>query len=245
MKKLQFIFFIPLVIFSSCRKENRWDLFKGTGARTTETRSLPSFNKIFLKNNINVFISEGSTQDVRIEAGKKLLPLIKTEVVNGELHLWNENTCNWARSYKKGIINVYLTVPSLNFITNFGSGNIFSTDTIHCDTLTVRTHESGDIELNVKSKNILFVQMGGTGDVKLHGTSPLMGIFHLGEGFLYGNDFQSDFTWTTSKASGNEFLTARKSLFANIEWAGDVYYSGKPADVGFKITGIGKLIPLD
>src|ERR1051325_6871516 len=149
--KRHFLLFVYLVfaagvfLFSSCKKENRWDMFKGTGKRITETRPLTAFNKIYLEDNENIIITPGNYYEAKVEAGEKLIPLIHTKVDSGTLILSNDNRCNWARSYKKGIINVYVTMPTLRFIWHYGSGNITCSDTIHCHHINVQTRETGNI----------------------------------------------------------------------------------------------------
>ena len=234
-------FFLFIFLFSSCGKENRFDCIKRTGEKTTDTRILPPFTKIYLKDNIDVFVKQGTEQEVKIEAGNNLVSLIKTEVIDGVLHIKNENKCNWARSYKKGKISVYLTIPKLRYVSQFGSGEIKSIDTLSCDTIDILTGESGDVELYVNA-NVVFNHLHSTSDVTLHGKAPIQGIFHSGEGYLHCEDLQTDITWSHSVASGNEYLNAKNVLAVTIDWAGDIYYLGNPS-IELKGTGKGKLIP--
>ncbi|MFI5164021.1 MAG: head GIN domain-containing protein [Bacteroidia bacterium] len=241
MKRILIFILIPFsLLFSSCNKENRWDCIKRTGEKTTDTRILPPFTKVYLKDNIDVFITQGATQEVKIAAGKNLISLIKTEVINGELHLSNDNKCNWARSYKNGVISVYITMPTLSFITNDGSGNIKSQGTISCDTMDVWTKESGDVELTLNA-NVVFVQIYGSSDVTVHGKTNVLGIDHADEGFLYCQDLQTDMAWSTTKSAGNEYFNVKNSLSVTIDWVGNIYYLGNPL-VYSKGTGSGKII---
>ena len=95
-KKFKSFFYFPflvgLLLISSCRKENMWDMFKGTGKNISEIRALPAFAKIYLKDNVNVIITQGSTQEVKVEAGEKLVPLIRTRVDTGTLFISNDNS---------------------------------------------------------------------------------------------------------------------------------------------------------
>jgi hypothetical protein len=238
---------IGVIIFligasAACKKENRWDCIKRTGEQTTDTRILPPFTNIYLKDNIDVFITQGAVQEVKIVAGKNLVSLIKTEVINGELHLRNDNKCNWARSYIKGTIAVYITLPTISYIENDGSGNIKSQNTISCDNISMMTKESGDIELSLNATTLVYIVCLGSSDITLHGKTPTLGIYHLSEGYLYCQDIQTDNTWTESKASGNEYLNVKNYLKASIEWAGDVYYTGNPPAIQVEVNGKGKLI---
>jgi hypothetical protein len=238
--KIAVLFFL-IVAIAACKKENRWDCIKRTGEKITDIRILPPFTNIYLKDNIDVFITQGAVQEVKIEAGKNLAPLIKTEVINGELHLSNDNKCNWARSYTKGTIKVYITLPTLRYIEHNGSGQIKSQNTISCDVINILTKESGDVELSLDA-NTVYLGCLGSSDITLHGKSSNLGIFHASEGYLHCEDFPTDVAWTDSKASGNEYLNVKNSLGATIEWAGDVYYTGNPPALETKVNGKGRLI---
>ena len=229
-----------VLVFSACNKESRWDCTKRTGKVITDVRVLPPFTKIIAEDNVNVFITQGSTQEVKVVAGNNLIPLIKTEVANEKLIIQNNNKCNWARSYKNGTINVHITMPLLIHISHFGSGQIKNNDTLTVDTLTILTRESGDVEFTINTQ-MLVTQVHSTSDVTLHGTSILHGNFHIGAGFLYCEDLQTEYTWSHSKAAGNEYLNVKKELGVTIDWVGNIYYSGNPA-IDVKGTGEGKLI---
>lgn len=226
--------------FVSCRKENRWDCAKRTGKIFTDVRVLPPFTKIIVEDNVNVFITQGNSQDVKVEAGNNLITLIETEVENNTLLIQNNNKCNWARSYKNGTINVHITMPTLKHIAHFGSGLIKSNDTISGDTLTILTKESGDVELTINTY-MLNTQVHSTSDVTIRGTTSLHGNFHIGAGFLYCKELRSDCAWSTSKASGDEYFNVKNCMGVTIDWVGNIYYSGNPT-VEVKGTGEGKLI---
>jgi hypothetical protein len=245
MKKYLKIFFFLLAIIetnciSSCKKENRWDCIKRTGNIVTETRTLPPFTKIYVKDNINVIITQGNKQEVKVEAGNNLISLIKTEVTDGELRIENKNRCNWTRSYKNATSNVFVTMPTLQYITHYGTGKITSTDTIYCDVLDILTRSSGNVELTVNA-NKVFHHLHETADVTIRGKSIMQGVYHVGEGYLYASDLQTNITWSTSIASGNEYLNAKDFLAVTIDWVGDIYYVGNPSTLEVKGTGTGKL----
>src|SRR5690348_5293144 len=101
MKKGIYILLLGAIALSSCQK--LCDCAESTGSPTQETRSLSSFDRIIVDNNVNVVLSIGP-QQVTVEGGKNLLPNITTDVANGALTLKNKNICNWLRSYKKSKI---------------------------------------------------------------------------------------------------------------------------------------------
>ncbi|HEY4798930.1 MAG TPA: head GIN domain-containing protein [Bacteroidia bacterium] len=238
--KLIGMLLILISLFISCSKENRWDCIKRTGEKSSQQRILPPFNKIFMKDNIDVYITQGPVQDVRVEAGKNLVSLIKTEVSDGMLTLKNDNKCNWMRNYKNGTISVYITMPQIRYVYNYGSGEIKGTNSLSCDTLDILTNESGDVEFSLTAR-VVFLHLNSTSDVTLHGTAPILGISHEGEGYLYCNDLLTNITWSHSHASGNEYLNVQNGLYVTIDWAGNIYYTGNPT-TELKGNGIGQLI---
>ncbi len=220
------------------------DCFKGTGKRVTETRVLGSFDKILVEDNIDLILTLGPIQEVKIEAGKNLIPLIKTEVNDSnQLHLTNNNRCNWARSYKKGNITVHITCPDFSRIKHFGSGLIKSVDTIAVDSLEIFAMESGDLDL-ILNTQIVYLRNIGSADITLHGRSELLGNFHTGEGYHKCENLQTDYIWSYSEASGNEYYHAVKNLSTTIKWDGDIYYKGNPTATR-QGDGSGELIKLD
>lgn len=236
-----FIIALLAVLIFSCNKENRWDCIKRTGKTSTDIRILPPFTKIIVEDNVNVFITQGSAQEVKVEAGNNLISLIKTEIDSGTLRIQNNNKCNWARSYKNGTINVHIILPTLRHISHFGSGQIKSNDTITGDTLTILTRESGDVELTINTYMVL-TQVHSTSDVTLQGKSSLHGNFHIGAGVLHCENLQTDCTWSHTKASGDEYLNVKNCMGVTIDWVGNIYYSGNPSIDVVKGIGEGKLI---
>src|ERR1035437_4176093 len=84
-----------VALFSTCKKENLCDCIKRTGAIVTETRTINGFDSIVVQDNMNVFIIQDPNFEVKVEAGKNIVPLITTSVVNGTLTISNNNRCNW------------------------------------------------------------------------------------------------------------------------------------------------------
>lgn len=224
----------------ACRKENRGDCFKRTGDIITETRSVSGFDKIFVEDNVNVFITQDSVFEVKVEAGENLIPLIKTELTDGELRIKNDNRCNWTRSYKPQV-NVYLKMPVVKYITSDGVGTIKSTNTITTPSFDYRLMNLGDIELTVSNQEVIG-HMHGAGDIYLHGTTNHHACNIVGNGFIRASDLRTSYTWISSTTSGNVYVRASDLLQVLIHGNGDVIYYGQPSTVEYEITGTGKLI---
>lgn len=231
---------VLLLFFSACKKENACDCIKRTGSIITETRTLTGFDKVWVEDNLNVFITQDSSFDVEIEAGKNIVPLIKAEVgSDGTLTLQNKNRCNWTRSYDKPF-NVYIKMPVIKYITSNGSGDIKSVNTITTSALDVETKSSGNIELTLNNTTVTS-HMFGYGDVTLHGVSQNHLCSIGGDGFLYCSDLVTNYTYLHTFTDGFCYVNATNLLTCVIDKKGDVFCYGHPATIEKTQNGTGQL----
>lgn len=227
---------------TSCKKAPIKDCFISTGSQWTETRSVPGFQQIVVNDNINVFISMGAQEQVQIEGGKNLTPNIKTSVSNGILTLNNNNICDWLRSYKKSVINVYLTMPVITSIINNGIGNIQSNDTITADSLQLQSISAGNMNLAVHS-NHLTAFLFNSSEATLTGVSQSFECnFFAGTGFLYADNLKTSYVYLSSSTTGDCYVNSSGELDVVLNQIGNIYYAGNPNTVHSKINGTGKLI---
>ena len=224
---------------SSCKQENMCDCIKRTGRIETTKRWVSNFDKINAEDNVNVIITQDSTFDVEVEAGKNIGWLIETEVVDGTLNIRNKNRCNWARSYKE-LLNVYVKMPVINYITSNGSGTISSTNTITTSQFQIQIESSGNIQLNVNN-SLITSHIFGYGDLTLSGTTHEHDVDIGGCSFLDCRNLSTNTTYIHSFTTGLSYVNATNLLTCNIGLNGDVYCYGKPATVQKTITSSGQL----
>jgi hypothetical protein len=230
---------IFLVFFSACKKENRWDCIKSTGKIVKKERILAPFNKLHLSDNINIFIRQDSIQMVLVEAGENLLGKIKTEVRGDRLYVFNENKCDWVRSYDKKI-NVYLTMPRLEHVWNEGYGNIASENTLHLYDFWFHHYGNGDVTLEVIGR-YLWLDLDHFGNFTITGKAEEMeGTMHnLGK--LNTEGLICSKVIATNTNASDLYVRADSTLHATIESTGSIIYAGNPS-VKFNLSGKGKLI---
>lgn len=228
MKFLRFIA-ILLIIFSSCKKENMCDCIKRTGKIVTVVRQVPPFSRIFIEQDVNVFISEDSISEVKVEAGKNIEPMIETVVESGILIIRNHNRCNWARSYKEPL-NVYIKTPGLTYIHSKGSGDIKSLNTITLDSFDVRIEGAGNIELTINNSRIIS-HIYGIGDLTLHGNTLEHDCSIGGASFLKASDLNTNYTWIQSYTLGQCYVRTSGSIIYRIDDKGDIFCYGNPISV--------------
>jgi hypothetical protein len=238
---MNFLKLLPvfILLFSSCKKENRCDCIKRTGEIVVETRSVPAFDRIFAEQDVDVFISQDVVSEVKVEAGENIVPLIETIVEDGILIIRNKNRCNWARSYKKPL-NVYIKTPGLTYIHSNGSGNIKSLNTITVDSFDIQIEGAGDIELTVNNNKVLS-HVYGIGNLTLRGNANEHLCSIGGSSFLYASELNTGYTYLHSYTLGLSYIKTTGMLIYRIDDKGDVYCYGNPSaiqEAGRNGTGI-------
>ena len=243
MKKIKTIFLVLAVgvIFSTCKKENLCDCFKGTGKQTAETRNLTPFDEVFVQDKIEAHLIEGNEFSVRVEAGQHLIKLIKTTVENNKLTIKNNNKCDFTRSYKRKII-VYITLPRLRKLTNNGVTNVYMDSQFKCDTLNYSASNSGDLYINVNA-TIVYGGMHGNGDVYMQGFVNENYLFAGGQGYFHAFNTSAQKVILSLRTSGKMEVNANSFLKIDMyqKSTGDIYYKGNPNLIE-NIDGSGKII---
>lgn len=244
MKHIKIILLlVPALCILACHKGPVCDCFESAGKPTEENRTgvLPYFEQVYVHDDINLFVTMGATEQVIIQGGSNLIHNISATVANKVLTLKNNNNCDWLRSYKKSIINVYVTMPRITYITNAGVGNITSIDTITTDTLQVKTTNAGDINLMVHSQQIQG-HLFGSGDLTLNGQSnQFLCTYFSGTGFVYCTNLRTLYTFISTTSTGDCYINAINQLDASIYQRGNIYYSGSPL-IHATIKGSGQLL---
>ena len=104
MKKLINILFLLLV--ASCSKENANDCIQNAGTTVQQEVSISDFDKILVNRDVELIIKEASEYQVIIETGEYFLNDVEASVVESELQLIDNNSCNYVRDY--GITKVFV-----------------------------------------------------------------------------------------------------------------------------------------
>jgi hypothetical protein len=206
-----------------------------------EDRHLSGFNAVALGGSFDVYITQGSTESVKVEAPDNIIDHIITEVDNGVLKIYNKNDNNfhWGDlfgNHKK--IAVYVVAKDLNAISVSGSGDIFFKEGIHTNSLRIKVSGSGDMYGKVDVKN-LESGISGSGDVKLSGRAENSAVTVSGSGDFEARGLVTSNTIVRVSGSGDASVNASNSISASISGSGDVRYTGGAKSVSSSKSGSG------
>lgn len=226
-----------LFLVISCAKENRWDCLKRTGGVVSETRETDNFTELEINGNFMTILIPDSVNEVRIEAGKNLISLVKTDIKDGKLVLGNDNRCNWTRSYSKDI-KVFVHFKELNQIFINETCDISNTNTINSNDFSISISKNvvSDINLTFRTRNFKFVQNSGSGTYTFNGAAGNAYYYQKGAGQINSGGLETGFTHVVNKSSGDIHVWVNQKLSVEYTGTGNIYYKGNPAEIYYSET---------
>ena len=232
---------MALVLFAACDKPEAFDCVKTSGAIVQETRIAPEFTWLMVEDNLDVYLSDAPRPTITLEGGENLISKVKWEKTGDTLRIYNDNYCNWARSYDNPI-KVTLSASQLVAIVHKGFGKIQSLNRLNLPSMTVFVLEAnGDVAMDVKA-DYLYFYTNCSPTAKFTGEATQFGVWSREFGKVMAEGLVAQECDVTN-ASANEIrVFPVKNLFARIEQSGNILYYNEPATIQQLITGTGKLI---
>ena len=210
---------------------------KGSGVVSTETRKVDDFHSISLRGPFDIDYTDGPAQDLIVEADDNFLPLIITEVKDGQL-IVRLKPHTAVSSHKT--MKVTVTAPDVEELSLAGSGTIHVLNDWQSDNpLKVSLAGSGDIIGSVSSPGIK-ASIAGAGNIKLKGETKDVDVVIAGSGNYYGDNLRAENAEVSISGSGNADVHASVNLKVKIAGSGDVNYKGSP-QVDSHISGSGSV----
>jgi hypothetical protein len=209
-----------------------------------QDRHLSGFHEVNVMGSFDVYIVQGATESVKVDAPDDVMNHIVTEVQGGVLKIYNKHDSGWnwgdwfGGHHKK--IAIYVSARDLNSIDVTGSGDVFFKDGIHTSALKIRVSGSGDVLGKVDAKN-LECSISGSGDMKISGHVENSAISVSGSGDFNARDLVTSNTSIHVSGSGDANINANNSIEAAVSGSGDVRYTGSATNVSKSKSGSGDI----
>lgn len=228
---ITFAFFF-LVICSSTMAYPLFDIKK-------ENRNVGSFDEITMSIPANLYLTQGSKNEVIIEADTDVLEKIETEVSGGTLDIKFERWYNY-RGAKS--ITIYITVKDINKLVLAGSGDIVSKSPVKTEKLGLVITGSGTITIDDLITKRLYAMISGSGDIRVIGNTKAneLDATVTGSGDIIASDLEFSEADLTITGSGLIKAFVSEQLDASITGSGKIYYKGKPV-IDASVTGSGSI----
>lgn len=214
---------------------------RGNGNSKTEDRSVASFTAVSCYGEYDVYLSQGSTYSLRIEADENLLSYIETTVENGVLSIRTKEGF-WLSA--KDDMKVYISAPAYSSVSTFGSGNIISQSKLNnTSPIELEVSGSGDIKVELNAPEVV-AGLSGSGNIQLTGETRTFKGSVAGSGEIKASDLKAENVTIDIAGSGSADVFASVKLDVDVAGSGDVRYRGG-AQVSSDIAGSGTVKKVD
>ncbi len=203
-------------------------------SQNKETRDVSNFSKIYIGGAFNVYLSQGNSYEVIVEATSEDMENIVAEVSGNKLQV---KTRKGARNVKG---DIYLTFKDIDEIHSAGASNVKSETVIKAHNFGVKSSGAGEMSLELEVDDIK-ISSSGASTLTLSGKAGNQDISLSGAGSIKAFDLVGKSASITASGAGNIRVNVTGTLNVRSSGASSVRYKGSPEVESIKISGAGSV----
>lgn len=221
MKKLVFLSLAILLALPSCIIDG-WDQgISGNGKVVEEVRDIDGFTGVKVSSGIDVYLSQGSSFEVKVEADENLHEVILTELEGKMLVVKTERVSIRNAKSKK----VHVTLPELTALKISSAGDLVGQTPFSCEDLRISVSSAGDLSIEVEAKRI-DLDISSSGDANISGSADELNVDLSSAGDLNAFDLIAALVDVNVSSAGDARVHATDEISMNASSAGNIYYRG-------------------
>ncbi|MCP4296793.1 MAG: DUF2807 domain-containing protein [Proteobacteria bacterium] len=207
---------------------------QGTGKLVEKELLIEMVNKVVLKIDAELILSQGDVQKASITAQQNILEVIIVEAKDGELIIRSDYRFRDSKPVK-----INLELSSLKSLISKGSSKIITKNKMTSQDLFIGLFGSSEVEMELDVKQLM-TRISGSGDISYQGIATRHILKISGSGDVQSKNLKTRNTDVSISGSGDVDLYADNNLDVRISGSGDVVYMGD-AEVSAKISGSGSV----
>lgn len=193
----------------------------------TENRDVKNFNAIKVSTGIDLYITMGETEAVKVVADEDIVKELKTEVKNGTLHIYmkQNNWFNWSSGNTTR--KVYVNVKELTELHASSGSDVYCESTIKGDKLEVSASSGSDVKLDVFYKTFSVDASSGS-DAKIRGKVKYLEAEASSGSDIKAQDLESKICHARASSGSDISVNVSDELYAKASSGADIKYYGNP-----------------
>ncbi|NQU52344.1 MAG: DUF2807 domain-containing protein [Bacteroidetes bacterium] len=192
----------------------------------SEVRKVKDFNAIKVSTGIDLYITMGETEAVKIVADDDIIDDLITEVKDGTLRIYmkKNNWFNWGGNKTR---KVYVTVKELNGIDASSGSDVKSENTLEGESLKIEASSGSDVEIDVFYKNVSLDTSSGS-DAKLSGKAKTFEAEASSGSDINAQNLESKICKVRASSGSDATVNVSDELYAKASSGADIRYYGNP-----------------
>lgn len=238
MKNLKIVLqSITLVIVICTLQGNSCIGSRDSGPAEKEIRKVTGFDGIHVSSGINVLLTMGSSEYVEVDASEELLEHLATEVKEGTLKIYFDESFIWNKS-----VLVLIEAKNMNRISMSGGSDIKGRNVIESGKLVLKASGGSDIKLEVKTK-YLEVEASGGADIMLSGFTDQLLAISSGGSDLRALDLIAKRARLEASGGADIKVHVEDEIDAKASGGADIAYRGNPKVINSKTSSGADITP--
>ncbi len=233
------ILLLPLLYVTSCNKA----LFNAGETVTKEVRIDSVFSSIDIENMFDITLVNDTVNKVLVTCGENLQPFVSITAKNGILYFNNSAKENWSRSYQKIKLEVHLTFgPRIDIHEpiSLKTKGVFT-----CNNFSIIDFwKISEVDVNIDANFCgIYMSSDNFGYFKIKGKAQTADIWGWGSAYVMADSLVSQNCHVLQRGMADVHVNVSGQLSVSLEFTGNVYYTGNPAEIIIENqTSTGRLI---
>jgi hypothetical protein len=225
---------VATIFFTSC------EMIRGEGEVNSYSVELENIENLELDISADLYLTQGETQEVVIEAQENIFYNIHKTAKNGK---WEIKFLDPVMNHKK--VKIYITLPTVKAIDVNGSGEVFAENEFTgLEELLLEIDGSGEIDMQAQTQKLI-TEVDGSGKIYVKGSANEITAEIDGSGKIRAFNTPVKDARVDISGSGEVEVDVENTLSVRIIGSGEVYYKGRPAITSMDIDGSGKAQNVD
>lgn len=170
-------------------------------------------------------IQKNGSPQIEIKCAENIREHLVQEFEDNEFYLGMDRGKNGDLGIK-----VIVYIEDIETISLSENARLICPDTFRTETITLKTNQSGSIQMPIQANQINAFTLGGS-RIELDGSAKNLNAVVNNSGRIEAIDLNTDTVVANIGDAGKMEIAVNSSLTANLSSAGKLYYKGDPADL--------------
>ncbi len=204
------------------------------------TPTVSNISSLNVRNGVDVFLTQGTTESLRIDAKGFDEDEIVVKMNNGTLSLGVERRGIWHGMGRNSFVKAYLTVKNLSAISVSSGADVHGQSDFSADRLDINVSSGADLTMYVKAREMV-VSVSSGADATLSGSTEKLMAQSSGGADLHAQKLIADVCDVQASGGADATVYGRKELHLRASGGGDIDYSGPGQVVSRRTSGGGDI----
>jgi len=226
---------IQMLLINSCTSVQA-QFIKGDGNVTKSERNISNFSYIEIEDGIDLYLSQGTSIELSIEADQNLHEYITTKVEGDVLKISLSKNI-----WKSKSLKVYLKVIDIKGLEASGGSDVETNGTLKLNDFSVICSGGSDVRLEVEANELKLKASGGS-DGFIKGKTNVFKGKASGGSDIKAFDLETNDCFVEVNGGSDAEINVNGKLMARGSGGSDVSYTGKPTNIDSNMSGGSDLI---